>query len=311
MLVLIVDDDPMTRLLCERMVAGLGYETLKAPDGESAWALCQTRAPDVIISDWMMPGLSGVDLCQRVRAFPGPSYTYFVLLTSLNEREDFLTGMRAGADDYLTKPLDREQLQVRLISAARVTDLHRELSAQRSELLLLNERLFNEGRRDALTGLGNRLRLREDLQVLGERCSRHRHRAVLTMMDVDHFKKYNDCCGHLAGDQVLRRVAETLSAASRGTDTLYRYGGEEFLVVLAEVDLELALRAAERLRGAVEAQRIPHPALGAEAVVTLSVGLASLHGQAVEEAIREADQALYQAKAAGRNRVVAARPQSP
>lgn len=306
MLVLLVDDDPVTRLLCERMVASLGYRTLSAADGETGWSLYQQHGPDVIISDWVMPGMSGVDLCQRVRRLPGSSYTYFVLLTSLNERKDFLTGMRAGADDYLTKPLDRDQLQVRLTSAERVTSLHHELAAQRAALLALNERLYREGRVDALTGLGNRLRLHEDLQMLAERCARHGHRAVLVMMDVDHFKRYNDACGHLAGDQVLRRVAETLAAASRASDMLYRYGGEEFLAVLSEVDMEQARGAAERLRRAVEAQALPHPGLDPPGRVTVSVGVAPLHGVGVNDAIRAADQALYQAKATGRDRVVTA-----
>jgi two-component system cell cycle response regulator len=214
-------------------------------------------------------------------------------------------GLEAGADDYLSKPLDRGELQVRLISASRVTELHRRLAQQNEELERLNRMLFEQSREDPLTHLGNRLRLREDLETLSAQVKRYGHSYCIMLCDVDFFKAYNDTYGHLAGDEVLKRVADVISENLRSGDMAYRYGGEEFLIVLPEQDLRSATVAAERLRRSVEELAIPHRARTLPEIVTVSMGLATLSAgeKSADDLLKAADAALYAAKEAGRNRV--------
>lgn len=308
MRVLIAEDDAVSRSILRRSVERLGHECLMAADGEEAWRIYQSHAEtSVIISDWMMPGLDGLDLCRMVRANSKERYTYFIFLTALQEKKHLLAGLDAGADDYLSKPLDRDELQMRLISASRVTSLHHRLAEQNTELKRLNMRLHEQARRDPLTNLGNRLRLREDLELVKVRNERHDYCALLC--DVDHFKLYNDHYGHQAGDEVLRKVAETISGSCRAGDTAYRYGGEEFLLLLHGQPMGIAASVAERLRRAVEDLGITHEAKPSPGVVTLSIGIAELRAAELKTTgalLQEADAALYRAKESGRNRVVAA-----
>lgn len=311
MRVMIAEDDAVARLILTRAVELLGHECLVAVDGAAAWESYRREEVDVVISDWLMPGLDGLELCRRIRRRRGKRYPYFILLSALSERRDFLIGMKAGADDYLTKPLDQDELSVRLLAAERVTSLHRKLAEQNIELKRLNRVVAESARTDPLTGLGNRLRLREDLEELQARVERYGHRYALTLCDVDHFKAYNDRSGHLAGDRVLRAVAAVLARTCRRGDRAYRYGGEEFLVVLPEQDPPRAAIAAERFRHAVEALAIPHPGNVPWGVVTLSAGLAVLdpgEARSCEEVVRDADLALYRAKRGGRNRVALSTP---
>ncbi len=309
MKVLIAEDDAMARLLLQKAVQSLGHAVVATQDGHEAWALFQADAVDVVISDWKMPGMDGLELCRRVRAHGavGGRYTYVIVATAFAEKEHFLAAMRDGADDYLAKPLDRVELQVRLAVAARIMALYRQLEARQAELEAVNERLFAQVHRDALTRLFNRSRLWEDLRALEARVSRYGHRYALALCDVDHFKRYNDTYGHLEGDTVLRAVATVLQTHARTGDAAYRYGGEEFVVVLPEQDLPATALAAQRLRLAVEALELPHAGNTPPGVVTLSVGIAALQPgeeKSVEGWLKEADLALYQAKQGGRNRVV-------
>jgi two-component system chemotaxis response regulator CheY len=211
--------------------------------------------------------------------------------------------MEAGADDYLTKPLDPVALETRLLAARRVTSLHLQLGDHRRQLAEL-------ARIDPLTNLGNRRSLGEDLAVLHARSRRYGRSYSLALLDVDHFKAYNDTYGHPAGDEALRAVASTLAVHARHTDGVYRYGGEEFLMVLPEQAPPGAIVVVERVRRAVEGLAIRHAA-GVAGVLTVSVGLAAFHpGRDVtgEELMKEADLALYDAKTAGRNAVVPATP---
>ena len=313
MRVLIAEDDPVSRLVLQRSIVALGHDCLVAGDGDEAWALFQQaqragQGPaDVVISDWMMPGLDGIELCRRVRGNGGEGYTYFILLTALGDKAHLRTGLEAGADDYLTKPLDRDDLQLRLIAATRVTSLYRQLAAQKAELEQLNRQLAGQARTDALTGLGNRFQLWEDLNALHGRVERYGHQYAVALCDVDRFKLYNDTYGHLAGDEVLRRVAGVLGGGCRQGDTAYRYGGEEFLLLLPEQPLEGAVIAMERLRQAIEQLAILHAANPPAGVVTISAGITALlprERQDVEALLRKADAALYRAKELGRNRVV-------
>ena len=305
MKILIAEDDAISRTILRRAVEKIGHECLAASEGEEAWGLYKENPDlDVIISDWMMPGMDGLELCRRVRDDRRNTYTYFIFLTALGDREHLLQGLEAGADDYLSKPLDRDELGMRLTSALRVTELHRRLAVQNEELEKLNRMLFEQSRQDPLTSLGNRLRLREDLQVLQSRAERYGHSYTIVLCDVDFFKAYNDRYGHLAGDDVLRRVAATISSGLRTGDTAYRYGGEEFLVVLPEQDAEAAAAITDRLRQAVEDLGIPHADGTPSGVVTISVGVAVSTGSGdTDGLLKAADRALYAAKEAGRNRV--------
>lgn len=306
MRVLVAEDSALVRVMLRDAVTQLGHECLLAVDGESAWTLFQEHGADVIISDRMMPGMDGLELCRRVRGQPGVSYTYFIFLTALARKSERFEGMQEGADDYLVKPLDLDELRARLIAAGRVTGLHRRLEEQARSLERSNEALFDMARTDSLTGLGNRLLMMETLEALQSRVERYGQSYALALCDLDRFKAYNDRFGHLAGDQVLQRAAAIIAAQCRASDSLYRYGGEEILILFPHQSLESTRQAAERLRRAVEAAGIPHPDNDPYGVVTVSIGVASPERAALagsDQVLHWADEALYEAKRRGRNRV--------
>jgi diguanylate cyclase (GGDEF)-like protein len=302
MRILVVDDEPLSRLVVQAAVDQLGHQWTAAEDGEAAWQCLTQDKPEVLITDLLMPGVDGLELCRRVRADVRAGYTYIILVTVLGNRQDVVRGMDAGADDYLVKPLGLFDLQARLIAAQRVTALHAELDRHRAELAHL-------AGHDPLTGLGNRRSLQEDLEVLHARSQRYGRCFAVAMCDIDRFKAYNDTHGHQAGDQALRTVAATIARELRGGDSVYRYGGEEFLLVLPEQTLDTALVAVERVRSAVERLAIPQPAAGSGGMLTLSAGIAAYgpgEPTTAEELLQQADAALYRAKAAGRNQLALA-----
>lgn len=306
MRVLIAEDDAVSRLTLRRSIEQFGHEVLVATDGTDAWELYRRHEVDVIVSDWLMPGMDGLDLCRRVRASQRETYTYFMLLTSLEGKQHFMQGMQAGADDYLTKPLDREELRVRLQVASRVTSLHHQLAEKTRELERANQALAESARRDPLTGLGNRLQLREDLYRLQRWLDRYGRGFGVALCDVDRFKLYNDRYGHLAGDDVLQALSGAVAATIRSVDMAYRYGGEELLIIMPEQSAETSVIAMERVREAVEQLGIAHVANRPYGVVTISIGLVAIgqgEQQPWEMVLSRADSALYQAKAQGRNRV--------
>jgi two-component system chemotaxis response regulator CheY len=312
MKVLVADDSAVPRLIMERNLTALGHEIASAVDGDEAWALYQSFAPDVVLSDWLMPGIDGIELCRRIRSDPVDRYTYFVLLTAMTEVEHVITAMEAGADDFIVKPLERTALEAALIGARRVTELHEQLLDQRASLERLNSLLFDDARRDPLTLLGNRLRLSEDLAAAVSRVQRYGHSYSIGLLDIDFFKRYNDHFGHPAGDVALRSVSHALAGSVRTGDMVYRYGGEEFLILLPEQTLETATVVLERVRQAVQDLGLPHPDNPPTDVVTISGGAAAIDPAAqlpVNEWLRQADQALYRAKASGRNRVLTFDPE--
>ncbi len=307
MRILVAEDNAASREIFKAAVISLGHECVVATGGEEAWHLFETVDVDAVISDRVMPGMDGVELCRRIRASRRDAYTYFVFLTVLDNKADVLRGMEAGADDYLIKPLDINELKMRLLVASRVTSLHRQLSQQSAQLERLNRRLFEQSRTDPLTLLGSRLKLSEDLEDIDARADRYGHTCCAVMCDVDYFKAYNDSKGHLAGDEVLQAVARALMNTARSGDQVYRYGGEEFLILLPEQSLDAGLVAAERFRRAVEQLAIPHDCSPVDNVVTISAGVALLShsdGKSVGAWLNEADAALYRAKQQGRNQVV-------
>lgn len=275
MRVLVADDDPTSRLIAETALRSLGHECHTVSDGAQAWNAFRSRRPDVVISDWMMPGLNGLQLCRNIREYAPDGYTYIIVVTSQGGHDEILEGMSAGADDYLIKPLDSDDLQARLIAATRVTSLHLQLAAQRTELEGLNRELSDIARRDPLTGLRNRRALEEDLDLLEARVMRYGHRYCMALIDVDHFKSYNDTYGHPAGDRILQTVAVQLEDHARGGDAIYRYGGEEFLCIFPEQSLATGTLAVQRMRIGLEQLAIPH-ADNPIGVLTISAGMAML-----------------------------------
>jgi two-component system chemotaxis response regulator CheY len=304
--ILIADDEAVSRLVLQRAIEQYGHRVLVATNGAEAWELFQRARPDVVVTDWIMPLVDGPELCQRIRAHPDSGYTYVILLTALGDKAHFLEGMEAGADDYLSKPFDPEELRARLTAAGRVLSLHRRLAQQNEELGALNTALAESARTDPLTGLGNRLRLWEDLQVAHSQVQRYGYQYAVALCDVDQFKAYNDRYGHVAGDEALRAVARAIAGQARSGDRAYRYGGEEFLVLLpAQAGFGAAI-ALNRIRQAVEALGITHEGNPPIGVLTISGGIA-VTGDHVGDAqalVSQADAALYQAKEAGRNRIV-------
>jgi diguanylate cyclase (GGDEF)-like protein len=301
--VLVVDDEAAVRDGLTMAIRQLGYTCASARDGVEALEMVSRDRFDVVLSDWRMPRLDGLGLCHTIRARER-DYTYFVFVTGESDKAHVLAGMHAGADDYLSKPIDFDALEVRLLAAKRVIDARRELSARNRELRRDSERNFKLAHFDPLTGTRNRLALIEDMHVARESLNRYGTRCALAMCDVDKFKAYNDHFGHVQGDKVLRRIAEIMQRALRTGDRLYRFGGEEFVVLLREQGTEGALLATQRLRCAVEAAAIAHAPDGGRAFVTISAGIAELTSRDDDSAVlRRADAALYRAKSLGRNRV--------
>ena len=309
MRVLVADDDVTCRLVMQKTVEKLGHDCVVTNDGNQAWEACQADHFDVLITDWMMPGMDGPELCRRMRQRTDVGYTYIILATALGQHENVLEGMEAGADDYLTKPIVPFDLRARLIAARRVTDLHKQVNSFHSELERLNVELARQARTDPLTGVGNRLCLHEDLRRRHDEAVRDDAWYSLAICDLDDFKRYNDTYGHLEGDEALRKVATTLAETTRATDRVYRYGGEEFVVFFGGQTLEEGVAGMERLRHAVESLAIVHEGRTPPGLLTISVGIAArdpLRPETPATLLAAADRALYQAKHDGRNRTVAA-----
>lgn len=296
MRILIADDSNVSRHLLESIVKKWGYQVITTADGNQAWdALQQPDAPRMAILDWMMPGLTGPEVCRLVRQKGIEPYTYILLLTSRTQKEDVIEGMTAGADDYVVKPFDQQELNVRLRAGRRIIDLQ-------DELLKAQSALRYQATHDALTGVNNRGQITEVL----EGCVAKAGPLGVIMLDIDKFKLVNDTFGHAAGDAVLVATAERLTGALSEQDTLGRYGGEEFLVVTRRTPAELPAFA-EMLRQRIAGE--PVLAGGQEFAVTASFGVASRNGAKIEagsELLKAADDALYTAKHQGRNRVVVA-----
>ena len=305
--VLVADDEPDCRESLQEAVRYLGHSCSVARDGQEAWEMYEADRADVILSDWKMPKMDGLHLCEKVRSADSTgAYTHFIFVTGNSDRSHFIDGMHAGADDYIVKPFDVDELKARLDSARRVVMLHRELRARNSTLRHDSERAHAAARTDSLTEAFNRLALKEDLEALAARASRYGHKYSAALFDVDEFKAYNDYYGHLSGDDVLRKVARAIHDGLRRGDVFYRYGGEEFLVVLPEQSLAEAAQGMDRVRQEVERLQIAHSPAAELPIVTVSAGVSALRaapGESIDEWLRRADAALYTAKAGGRNRV--------
>ena len=300
MLILIVGDKEEERAVLRQAVTALGHQWRQAEDGDLGWLQYLDCRPQVILSDFIMPGRDGLELCRAVRSQPFDHYTYFVLLSTLAQRHHVFEGLRSGADDYLPKPVDVDELALHLLAAERVSELHRRLAEQRHELQELSSKLLEESRKDALTQVGNRLRFNDDSAgfLTASPCS-------VALCDIDCFKQYNDTYGHLEGDKVLKVVAQQLDRCQGAH--LYRFGGEEFLLVFPLMGEEAAAQQLERLRADIEGLNVVHAGNKPYGRLTVTFGLCSLEGDTpghLEQALKDADQALYDGKNAGRNRVL-------
>ena len=306
MIVLIAEDDAASRRLLEKAVQGFGHQVVAARNGREAWDLFNNGDFNFVITDWMMPGFDGLELCRRIRTSIRPGYVYVIMVTSNSGQEDLITGMNAGADDFIVKPLDQRALQVRMRAAERILRLQQELYDKNQQLEMINVRLRRLSRLDALMQLGNRLAFEERITEFHHNATRYGRRYGVVMCDVDQFKSYNDTHGHLAGDEVLRRIASAVKGCLRSTDGAFRYGGEEIVALLPEQSSRESLTTAERLRSTIEGLGLPR--LDTHARVTISCGVSACPNDGEmpsewETVIEWADQALYRAKAHGRNRV--------
>jgi len=296
--ILIADDSIVSRHLLEATLRSWGYDVVAACDGSEALQILeQPNSPSLAILDWMMPGLTGPEVCARIRQRSREPYTYILLLTSKSGKEDLIEGMEAGADDYVTKPFDRHELQVRLRAGKRLVDTQ-------AELLAAREALREQATRDSLTHTWNRNSILEILTRELSRGSRENSPLGVIMVDLDRFKNVNDQHGHLAGDAVLREAARRMQSAMRQYDAIGRYGGEEFLILLPGCDAANSVNQAERLRRQLAQSEMC--VNDTTLLVSASFGVtcaacADVHNS--ENVIRRADEALYVAKKRGRNRV--------
>jgi two-component system, cell cycle response regulator len=298
--VLIAEDDPLFRRILERWFQQWDYGVTAVENGLDAWEVLQRDdAPQLAILDWMMPGMEGIELCRRIRSRDQSPYRYVLLLTAKDDKQDVIAGLEAGADDYLTKPFDVDELRARVRAGKRILDLQ-------AALIHAQDELQSAALHDSLTGLWNRGAILDLLRR--EVCRRQRTGDALgvIMADIDYFKKINDTHGHLVGDAVLQEVTRRLAMQVRPYDGVGRYGGEEFLIVFPGCNTPDLVVGAERLRHCIADQPI-ETSVG-QIPVTLSLGLASVEqGEnetlGCETFLHRADSALYAAKARGRNRV--------
>lgn len=305
--ILVVESSPIARDMIARTIVALGHEADGVRGADEAWEALGSRPIDVVIADWPSGDAGVTGLCRQLRAREtddGVPYTWFLVMVPTAGRHHVMDAVEAGADGFLLKPIDGTALAVGLAAAARFLALHEEHRAQDRELARGAERLREEERRDPLTRMGNRLRLDEDLRRVRSHVRRYGHRWTAVMLDVDQFRRYNEALGHDAGDDALRKIAKAIRRTLRDGDIAYRYEGEAFLLLLPEQGEDGGVVVAQRCRAAVAALGIVHPRSDVSDRVTLSAGVAELHGDeadAVSGWLRRADLALYAAKAQGRD----------
>jgi two-component system, cell cycle response regulator len=298
--VLVAEDSPMMRTVLRNWLESWGYQVAVAEDGAKAWEMLEAEpVPQILILDWMMPGMDGLELCRMIRVRDMLPYQYILLVTAKDAKQDLVRGLQAGADDYLSKPFDKNELRARLRTGRRILTLQ-------DEQAKIREELHFQATHDGLTGIWNRRAILDMMRREFEIAARSNCTIGVILLDVDHFKHVNDAHGHQAGDSVLKEIANRIQQVIRSYDLAGRYGGEEFLIVLPDCDTERIQNCAERIRSAIASQ--PIFAEGSSLTLTVSAGTKVLDPVLGTEsdALAEADTALYQAKNTGRNRVIAA-----
>ena len=297
MKILVADDDPVSCRLLDRLLRKWGYEVIAVRSGTEAWEVLQAdHAPRLALLDWMMPGLDGLEICRRVRLRASQPYVYIMLLTANDKVGNLVEGLESGADDYLTKPFHPQELRARLRVGLRMLELE-------SNLVAAQESLRFKASHDALTSIWNRGAIIELLERELSRARREGGSVGILLLDVDHFKRINDTRGHLVGDEVLRAVTGRLKREIRSYDSLGRYGGEEFLILLPGCDRTKLEKKAEQLRKLVDRSPIETSAGPVPATISIG-GMASGECPHADlgKLLRAADTALYRAKTSGRNR---------
>jgi len=302
--ILIAEDNLVSRKFLEKILVKAGHELVFTENGLKALEYFDEKFFPIVLTDWIMPEMDGLELCRAIRKRNTKGYVFIILLTSNDSKDEIVTGLEAGADDYLTKPVHPSELVVRLNTARRILDLERSMKKANEEIRTLSNK-------DFLTGCFNRSFLNERLPQEIERSERYKRPLSLIMCDIDYFKKVNDTYGHLTGDFVLKKFTEKISESIRsGVDWIARYGGEEFLIVLPETDLKSCCALAERLRMVISKTVINR---GKQDIcITASFGVSCFNpvdlvicdnSVSSDILISQADQCLYRAKNEGRNRV--------
>lgn len=304
--ILVVDDVAVNVQLLTTYLSSVGYNVIAARDGQEALEKIPACSPDLILLDVMMPKFNGFEVCERIKNDEATRIIPVIMVTALNEIEDKIRATEAGADDFVSKPFNKLELLTRVKSLLRIKELHDELNAKVKELEQAKERLRQLAITDGLTGLYNHRYLKEHLEQELYRASRHLSEVSTVMIDIDHFKKYNDTYGHPAGDALLSAVARLLKENIRKIDIAARYGGEEFCLVLAETNKAAAVVVAEKMRKLVELSQFQPQEARVNGRVTISLGVATFPDDAtsMNDLIAIADRRLYHAKQGGRNQVV-------
>lgn len=308
--ILVVDDNPTNVLLLRRSLEKAGYAVLTAEDGFKAVEVATQQHPDLILLDVMMPGRDGLEACTILKAQAETAAIPVVFVTGVSETDQILKAFSAGGCDYITKPFKTGEVLARVSVHVRLRRAEEELLQKNArmeelsnELAKTNHQLDTLSRVDPLTQLSNRRTWEEAVVKEHERFCRHSCLYSIVMIDVDHFKAFNDSQGHQAGDQCLRQIAESIRSACRRVDVVGRYGGEEFVVLAPDTGGEAAVKLAERIRRAIWALGIPHANSEVTGRVTISLGVATSATGSWEDILKKADDALYVAKRAGRNMV--------
>jgi diguanylate cyclase (GGDEF)-like protein len=303
MKILLADDDKISRLMLGKVFNGSGYDVVSASDGDEAWRILEEPDhPRLLVLDWMMPGISGVDIVRRLRSRVDGHTYYVIILTSLDTPDNIIFALDEGADDFVSKPFNAESLRAKANVGKRVVSLHVALSEKMRILAEAHETISRLAATDELTGLSNRRHFNESFTKALSAAKRYHFNLSLIIADVDKFKLVNDTYGHSTGDQVLKLFVATIRSVARLEDITARWGGEEFILLLSHTPLDGAVVLAERLRCGFASESFAAMSF----TVTASFGVVELRdGEDAEDLIRRADTALYRAKDEGRNRVVA------
>jgi len=308
--VLVVDDAPLDRKIVTTYLAREGHHVELAENGKEGLATALRWSPHIILSDWMMPEMDGLEMVRALRKSPEVGNVYVMMMTSNDQAKDLVTALDAGADDYIPKPMNQAVLVARLRAAARVIRLQERTARDReairsyaADLAVANRKLQHMALNDALTGLPNRRYAMERLHKEWDRALRYGKPLLCMILDIDHFKRVNDTYGHDAGDVVLQHTATAMKACLRAGDDVCRFGGEEFLCICPDADLEVAQVLGDRLRHAVEQNELDTPQFKGHVTVSIGVAAFSPDLDSVHDLLKLADEALYAAKEAGRNKV--------
>lgn len=306
--VLIVDDSAIIREAISAAIVSMGLEPMLAETGEQALELFLASPPKVVLLDVMLPGIDGYETARRMRARLPDTWVPILFLSSNEDDQDLERAIESGGDDYLTKPVSPVVLSAKIRALQRLEKMHQRLVELSAQLTATNQRLETLSQQDGLTGIANRRAFDHRLAMHFAHAARKHEPLSLVLCDVDHFKPFNDCYGHLAGDECLRQIASVLARhAKRATDLAARYGGEEFAVILPDTPAEGARKVVGAMRDELASLAIVHERSDCAKVVTLSGGLATYdpeRDKLATDLVARADQALYRAKSLGRNRVL-------